>query len=139
MRVLGPGRADYAGSAATARRSAGGGFSVSEHESASQAPAPTSIRVLTSLDALIELQAFEDPRERRRRSVKRGRVALDALDALKIGVLSGSLDAAALGRLKMLAGELGEASGDPGLDQIMAEIGLRAAVELAKFEARKDP
>jgi len=31
----------------------------------------------------------EDPLERRKRAVKRGRLALDALDELKIGLLGG--------------------------------------------------
>jgi hypothetical protein len=138
MRVLGPGHTGYAAPAQAVRRSAGGGgFSVSEQDAAGNVPLATSTRALTSLEALIELQAFEDPRERRRRAVKRGRGALDALDALKIGVLSGSLDSEALARLKALAGDLEQASGDPGLDAILAEISLRAAVELAKFDAGK--
>ena len=72
--------------------------------------------------------------ERRRRSVKRGRNALDALDAIKVGLLAGTLDAAALAKLKAAASEAGEVSGCPKLDGILAEIELRAGVELAKFE-----
>jgi hypothetical protein len=135
MRILAPGRTDYAAAAPAARRTAGGGFSVAEHDGAPATLATAPAPALTSLDALLELQGFDDPRERRKRAVKRGRGALDALDALKIGVLSGSLDAAALGRLKTLAGELDETTGDARLDSILAEIGLRAAVELAKYQA----
>ena len=39
------------------------------------------------------MQGVEDPTERRKRSVQRGRGALDVLDELKIGLLSGNLDA----------------------------------------------
>ena len=64
--------------------------------------------------------------------MKRGRGALDALDALKIGLLSGTLDTAALSRLKAANAGLAEPTGDPGLDNVLAEIGLRVEVELAK-------
>jgi hypothetical protein len=137
MRVLGPGHTGYAAPAPTVRRVAGGGFTVSAQEAPANVPLAASARALTGLDALIELQALDDPRERRGRAVRRGRGALDALDALKLGVLSGALDADALARLKALAGDLDQASGDPRLDAILAEINLRAAVELAKFDAGK--
>ena len=56
----------------------------------------------------IALQGVEDPTERRRRAVKRGRRALDALDELKLGLLAGTLDQATLLRLKSAAGDLKE-------------------------------
>jgi hypothetical protein len=64
--------------------------------------------------------------------VKQGRRALDALDELKIGLLSGSLDQSTLLRLKSVAVDLKDSSGDDGLDAVLAEIDLRVAVELAK-------
>jgi hypothetical protein len=91
------------------------------------------MRSLGGIDALIALQGVEHPTERRRRAVKRGRTALDALDDLKIGLLAGSLDAAALVRLKGAVSDLTDESGDAGLDQVLAEIRLRVEVELAKF------
>ena len=65
--------------------------------------------------------------------MKRGRSALDALDALKLGLLSGTFDTGALARLKSVAASLAEPSGDPALDSVLAEIELRAQVELAKI------
>jgi hypothetical protein len=64
--------------------------------------------------------------------VQRGRGALDALDDLKIGLLSGSLDSATVMRLRDAAANLKETSGDPGLDAVLSEIELRVEVELAK-------
>ena len=81
---------------------------------------------------MIALQGIEGPLERRKRAVKGGRVALDALDALKIGLLSGSLDTATMNRLRAAAADLKSSSGDPGLDSVLAEIELRVEVELAK-------
>lgn len=78
------------------------------------------------------LQGVEDPVERRKRAVRRGRSALDVLDDLKIRLLSGTLDAAMVQRLRAAAAEIKGTSGDPGLDQVLAEIELRVEVELAK-------
>ncbi len=70
--------------------------------------------------------------ERGSRAVKHGRRALDALDELKLGLLSGTLDQATLLRLKSVSGDLKGRSGDERLDQVLGEIDLRVAVELAK-------
>jgi len=114
------------------KRGGGGAFSLSE-TSAPQAQSPTvALKTLGGIDALIALQGIEDPAERRRRAVKRGRRALDALDELKLGLLSGTLEPATLLRLKAVAGDLKDGSGDEKLDQVLSEIDLRVAVELAK-------
>ena len=91
-----------------------------------------ALRTLGGIDALIALQGIEEPAERRRRAVKHGRRALDALDELKIGLLSGGIDQGTLLRLKSVAGDLKDSSGDDRLDGVLAEIELRVAVELAK-------
>jgi hypothetical protein len=91
-----------------------------------------ALRTLGGIDALLALQGVEDPVERRRRAVKYGRRALDALDELKLGLLAGTLDQATMLRLKSVAADLQEPTGDDRLDQVMAEIDLRVAVELAK-------
>src|SRR5580704_19254499 len=91
-----------------------------------------ALRTVGGIDALIALQGVEDPVERRRRAVKYGRRALDALDEVKLGLLAGTLDQAVLLRLKSVAADLKDGSGDERLDQVLAEIELRVAVELAK-------
>ena len=136
MRVYATGAAALAAPAAGLRRGSAGGFAVAEGEAAPAARSASGPRAVASLDALMALQAFEDPAERRRKAVKRGRTLLDAMDALKIGVLGGGLDASALARLRTLADAMGENSGDARLDAVLAEIDLRAAVELAKFSRR---
>jgi len=89
-----------------------------------------------SLDAMLALQGIEDPQGRRRRAVRRGQRLLDALDDLKIGLLDGRVSTADLQRLASLAQESGEAVEDPGLKDVLSQIDLRAAVELAKLERR---
>ena len=132
MRVEAPNRTGLAGSPAAARRASGGGFSLGQTEAPkSQGPA-VALRTIGGIDALLALQGVEDPVERRRRAVKHGRRALDALDEIKIGLLGGTLDQATMLRLQSVAADLHDGSGDDRLDQVLAEIDLRVAVELAK-------
>jgi Class II flagellar assembly regulator len=132
MRVSGPSPAAFAATPTPSRRASGGGFSVGENDAPHAQNAAVALRTLGGIDALIALQGVEDPVERRRRAVKHGRRALDALDELKLGLLVGTLDQATMLRLKSVAGDLQDATGDDRLDHVLAEIDLRVAVELAK-------
>jgi hypothetical protein len=132
MRVYGPNGTALATSPAAARRPSGGTFTVSEGNSAQPQTATVALRTLGGIDALIALQGIEDPLERRRRVIKHGRRALDALDEVKLGLLAGTLDQGTMLRLKSVAADLKEGSGDERLDSVLAEIDLRVEVELAK-------
>src|SRR5688572_21519869 len=107
-----------------------GGFSVDAALSFVASSTSALPRGIAGIDALIALQSFEEPGERRRRAVKRGHRLLDTLEELKLGVLSGALDSAALGRLKTAVLEAGGGSGDSRLDDVLAQIELRAEVEI---------
>ena len=132
MRVYGPNGTALASAPAVIRRAPGGTFSVSEGEATQPQAGAVALRTVGGIDALIALQGIEDPLERRRRVVKHGRRALDALDEVKLGLLSGTLDQATMLRLKSVAADLKEGSGDERLDSVLAEIDLRVEVELAK-------
>lgn len=132
MRVSGPNRTALATAPIVARRSPGGTFTISEEAAPQPQTAAVALRTLGGIDALIALQGIEDPLERRRRVVKHGRRALDALDEVKLGLLSGTLDQATMLRLKSVAADLKQGSGDARLDSVLAEIDLRVEVELAK-------
>jgi len=133
MRIQGTAAALAPASSATAKRAASGTFSLEGESAARAASATSGTRNIGGIDALLALQGVEEPAERRRKAVKRGRSALDALDALKLGLLSGTFDTSALARLKSVTAGLVEPSGDPALDAVLAEIELRAQVELAKI------
>jgi hypothetical protein len=133
MRIYGPNGVAASQSAAAPKRASSGTFSLDSAQANRPTAGNAAPRNIGGLETLMALQAFEEPTERRRRAVKRGRSALDALDALKLGLLSGRLDAAAVARLKSSVAELAERSGDPGLDAVLAEIELRVEVELAKI------
>jgi hypothetical protein len=136
MRIQGPIGTATAGTSSVPRRAASGTFSVSERTESRPGGGPSALRTVGGIDALIALQGLEDATERRKHAVKRGRVALDALDELKIGLLGGSLSQATLGKLRSAAGLLKDGSGDAGLDSLLGEIELRVEVEIAKMAAR---
>ncbi len=132
MRVHGPSGTALSTAPNGARRSAGAGFAPTDTNAPRPQSATVALRTLGGIDALIALQGIEDSAERRRRAVKNGRRALDALDELKLGLLAGTLDQGTMLRLKAVAADLHDASGDDRLDAVLAEIDLRVAVELAK-------
>jgi hypothetical protein len=136
MRILATNGTAMASTAAAARRAPATGFAVSEENAPRQAAAAGGLRTVGGIDALIALQGIEDPLERRRHGVKRGRVALDALDELKIGLLGGELSPAVLTRLQAAAAHLKLASGNADLDAVLGEIELRVEVEIAKMAPR---
>lgn len=136
MRIQGPNGTAAAAKSSPARRAASGSFSVGDSEAPRNSAATTNLRAVGNIDALMALQGFEDPAERKRRTVAHGRSALDMLDELKLGMLDGSLEPSALLRLKSLSGGFAQGSGDPGLDSVMDEIELRVEVELAKAGIR---
>ena len=133
MRIYGPNGTTLGSPASNTRRTSSTGFSLPDtpatpEETRSAAPP----KAAGNIDALLAMQGVEDPTERRKRSVARGRGALDVLDDLKLGLLSGNLDTATMNRLRDAAANLKSSSGDPGLDAVLAEIELRVEVELAK-------
>jgi hypothetical protein len=133
MRIYGPNGTNLGSPAANVRRTSTSGFALPDTTSAPETRAAGAPRAAASIDALLALQGIEeDPAERRKRSVQRGRGALDVLDELKIGLLSGNFDTAAVSRLRDAAAALKSSSGDAGLDAVLAEIELRVEVELAK-------
>jgi hypothetical protein len=133
MRIYGSNGTAALATPAPARRTTTGGFSVSDSESAPAAAGASPLRTVGGIDALIALQGIEDATERRRNAVKRGRVALDALEELKVALLGGDLTPGTLQKLKAVASHLKNGSGDPALDGVLGEIELRVEVEIAKL------
>jgi Class II flagellar assembly regulator len=137
MRIYGPNGTALAAPPTTARRTgSSGSFTVSEQETLRNSSTAGSLRAISTVDALIALQGMQDPAERKKRAVAKGRNALDVLDTLKLGLLDGSVDQSTLARLKVASDGLTETSGDAGLDIVLSEIDLRVAVELAKAGIR---
>jgi hypothetical protein len=133
MRIYGPNGTTLGSPAANTRRTSSSSFALpDETPSSSETRAMSAPKAAANIDALLAMQGVEDPTERRKRSVQRGRGALDVLDDLKIGLLSGNFNASTVSRLRDAAANLKSSSGDPGLDAVLSEIELRVEVELAK-------
>ena len=122
---------NVAGRSAAGRGSPGAAFEIGQGPQAQAARPGATIAVATSLDALLALQAVEDPLLKRRKLVRRGNQLIDTLEGLRGDLLAGRL---AEGRLNQLMAVLGQARehSEPGLDALLDEIELRARVELAK-------
>jgi hypothetical protein len=133
MRIYGPNGTTLGSPSASTRRTSSSGFALPDAASAPESRAVATPKAAANIDALLAMQGIEeDPVERRKRSVQRGKGALDVLDALKIGLLSGNFDTSTMSRLRDAAANLKSPSGDPGLDAVLSEIELRVEVELAK-------
>ena len=133
MRIYGPNGTTLGTPAGPARRTGSGTFVLPDTSSAQETRSAAAPKAAANIDALLALQGIEeDPVERRKRSVARGKTALDVLDDLKMGLLSGNLDSSTVMRLRDAAANLKSSSGDPGLDAVLSEIELRVEVELAK-------
>jgi len=132
MRIYGPNGTTLGTPASTTRRSSSSSFTLPDTTTPQETRATTAPKSTANIDALLALQGVEDPVEKRKRSVQRGKSALDVLDDLKLGLLSGNLTASTLSRLRDAAANLKSSSGDPGLDAVLSEIELRVEVELAK-------
>jgi hypothetical protein len=92
--------------------------------------------VLGSIDALAALQGIDgaDGADGAAAAAAQGAAMLDDLDALRDGLLAGELDDATLARLRDRLGARRRGRLDRGLEAVLDDIELRAAVELAKRE-----
>ena len=88
---------------------------------------------LAPVDALLALQEVADDPGGRSRGRRHGEALLEHLDDLHIGLLSGRMSVDALERLSAMVTAKRDNVGDPRLAQILDEIEVRAAVELAKL------
>lgn len=136
MRVSATSALAPARDAQAARRAGAGSFTLGDGAPNATRTSAGHLQAIGGIDTLVALQGVDDPAERRRRAVRGGRTALDALEALKLGLISGNLDGSALNRLRVMAAELKEPTGDPALDGVLSEIDLRVQVEIAKLTPR---
>jgi len=135
MRISGPNGPAAPAASTASRRATSSSFTLPQDD-ATPAPAGAgAVRTVGGIEALMALQGVESVDERRRRAVKHGHTALDLLDEMKIGLLSGRLASEMVHRLRAAAAGLKDLSGDPRIDQVLAEIDLRVEVELAKVES----
>ena len=99
---------------------------------ASNAGATQSV---AKVDALLAVQAAEDPTERAARNKMRQRAneILDELEKIRLGLLTGSLNVGHVINVADVVASHREKIMDPELTAILDEIDLRAQVEIAKM------
>jgi hypothetical protein len=88
---------------------------------------------VNAVDALLALQEVGDDSGADAKARQRGEDLLDRLDEIRLALLEGRLSEAVLHRLSDLAAKKRGQVRDPKLAEILDEIELRAAVELAKL------
>jgi hypothetical protein len=88
---------------------------------------------VASAGTLLSIQELGDSLDGRRRAVKRGEDLLDKLDELRHGLLVGAYSPAKLDNLLVAIRQQQTNITDPKLREILTDIEVRAAVELAKL------
>lgn len=117
-------------------RPGGGSFADSLSDNPAAGDPVTGGGQVGGLNSLLAIQEVEDWTGSKRQTVERGEDLLDQLEEIRIGLLMGRIPRAGIERLMGRLKEQRQTVQDPGLAETMAEIELRAAVELAKLEAR---
>ena len=92
------------------------------------------IGAVGALGGLLGAQEVDENEVKKRKAVKRGRLTLDALSNLRDALLMGELPYSTITQLEKMVAEERDNTTDPVLMQILDEIEVRAAVELAKLE-----
>jgi len=113
------------------------GFSLDGAGAAARPAAASGPSQAQALGAALALQLETIDPERRRRQIRRGQSALQALDEVALALLGGGSMEAAERALRAALAEASEETGEIGLDETLALIEQRAAIEMAKLELRR--
>jgi hypothetical protein len=134
MRVSAPGPVQSSNVRRTERRPGVGGFSslISSDEAASTSGTmPT--QGTTSVGAILALQQSDDATSAPRRALQRASDLLSELEEIRRSLILGALPAPRLQAIATRLANKDSAVLDPVLQQILQDIELRVAVELAKL------
>jgi hypothetical protein len=109
-----------------------GGFARALSGGPSEAAAPAGAGMVHAVNPLLALQEVGDSTEGRGRARRRADDLLDRLEDLRLAIALGAVPLGQLESLALLLRQRQERVDDPKLAQIINEIEIRAAVELAK-------
>jgi hypothetical protein len=110
-----------------------------ETEGVSALAAASDIQSVTSMDGLLSLQEMPEDEIKKRRAVQESKGALEALETLRLALLTGNIPEHLLHTLTKVVAIQKQRVDDPHLMSIIEDIELRAAVELAKLERASQP
>jgi hypothetical protein len=131
MRIENSIRTNQVANRSTQRTQAGGTFQLDDQSAPQQTASTAAPMAATGIDALLALQAVDDPLLAKRKAVRRGSALLDALAAAQADLLTGEVGEGRLNQMMALVTQAREAI-DPELDALIDDIELRVRVELAK-------
>ena len=139
MKVSGPGSTQSSGTVRRARRGGegeGAKFSdqIRGEEATTSIGGVSAATPLTPLDALLAMQEAGTSTQGRSKGLSRGGRMLDLLDDVRHGLLRGAIPVSKLESLLTAVRSQRDHVDDPRLAEILDEIELRAAVELAKLD-----
>lgn len=109
-------------------------LNIAQAEASPYAAETSETASTAALGSLLALQEVSEEERKRERLVKQGRNMLDALDRLRSQLLIGEIPAQMLPELASSLAQQKEAVSDLHLLEIIEDIELRVAVELAKLE-----
>ena len=137
MRVTGTGRvgSTQKSKSSNATSKSGSSFAIPEKtQETSSATGVAANSPIASVEAIVALQGVDsDSKKNTRQIVEIGEEMLDRLDQIRHGLLMGEIPVSGLLQLKKTLANFESSSDDPKLSEIIEEIEVRAAVELAKL------
>ncbi len=110
----------------------GGGFARALADTPSQSASPAGASPVQALNALLAVQEVGDAMDGRGRARRRAESLLDKLEDLRLAIMLGEVPVEHLETLAKNLAERQETVDDPKLAEIINQIEIRAAVELAK-------
>lgn len=102
-----------------------------------EANATSSTQATSGVNTFLFMQEVSDEEVARQRAMQHGKQVIQGLEQLHRDLLMGAVPLSTLTRLQTTIDRQRETFTDPRLKQLLDEIELRAAVELAKLERAK--
>ncbi len=136
MRVSGPGRVGSTQKARGSKSASKSGEKFSVPDSTAETIATSNVASgspIASIDAILALQGVDDSTTGNKKALSKGQDLLDRLEEIRHGLLIGTIPVQQLQRLKETLSSYDVKATDPKLAEIVEEIEVRAAVELAKL------
>jgi len=137
MKIQGPSESQKTGKAKSASPTgkSNGAFGAMVTGAAKEASGLVAPGSVASVDALLAVQAAEDPTERaaKRRMRERGVTLLEKLDEIRLGLLTGNMTVGQVIGIADVVASHREKVSDPKMSALLDEIDLRAQIEIAKM------
>jgi len=107
---------------------------LSSSDEASNTTSTPEVSATIPVNSLFALQEVGDEQSSRKKEISRGFDMVEYLDEIRVGLLTGEVPISVLNNLDSLVKQWRESDYDTDLEEIINEIELRAAVEIAKLE-----